>query len=69
LLSYLNIIVVQMAASFLHTASARIVDTVSTTNSESSLQLVLVDNDVDGSSNNNGFGHISHSLALDAAIH
>jgi len=51
------------ATSFLHTASARIVDS---TTIDSPLRLVLVDNDVDGSSNNNGIGHISHSLALDA---
>jgi len=51
------------ATSFLHTASARIVDKVSTT---SPLQLVLVDNDVE-SNNNNGIGHLSHSLALDTA--
>ena len=51
------------ATSFLHTASARIVDKVSTT-IDSPLQLVLVDND---ENNNNGMGRLSHSLALDAA--
>ena len=60
--------VVQMAVtSFLHTASARIVDTVSTsTTIDSPLRFVLVDNDVE-LCNNNGIGHISHSLTLDSA--
>jgi len=56
-----------MSASFLHTASARIVDTVNnTTNCDSPLRLVLVDNDIE-LHNNNGIGHLSHSLAMDAA--
>lgn len=53
--------------SFLHTASTRIADKVSTTNYDSPLQLVLVDNDDDESNNNNGMGSLSHSLAMDAA--
>ena len=55
------------ATSFLHTASARIVDTVSTTNYDSSLQLVLVDNDDESNNNNDNMGRLSHSLAMDAA--
>ena len=55
-----------MSASFLHTASARIVDTVSTVTDSSPLRLVLVDNDVE-LHNNNGIGHLSHSLTMDAA--
>ena len=51
-----------MAASFLHTASARIANT---TNYDSPLRFVLV-NDVE-LHNNNGMGRLSHSLALDAA--
>ena len=56
-----------MAASFLHTASARIADTVNTTNYDSSLQLVLVDNDDESNNNNDNMGRLSHSLAMDAA--
>ena len=55
-----------MSASFLHTASARIVDTVSTVTDSSPLRFVLVDNDIE-LHNNNGIGHISHSLAMDVA--
>ena len=54
-----------MTTSFLQTASARIVDKVSTI-TDCPLRLVLVDNDNE-SHNNNGISHLSNALALDAA--